>query len=278
MTMDSFISKELKGRFEPIIMLRSNKKPFEAIQPKQNEHGCMMKYFAEVVVEGKTVVFDRNTCCCGGAVAGLGFGNGYTATSNSANCYAAFFTKGLQSAKDPEQYQAYIAKMDERSRNLFIEGEYLYSSSEDAYKWITEGLPIYDFPERYVVFKPLAALDKNEVPQSVIFTVNPLELTVLLMLTGSIPGGNKMAITPTPQSAACQVIGAHVFRQAELENPCAVLGLFDLSARLNTRKWIPDEYITYTAPWKLYLQLEEEAQNGIFQSILWKELISATDH
>ena len=50
--MDSFISKELNGRFEPIIMCRSNEKPFEATQPKQKEHGCMMTYFF--------------TSCCGG--------------------------------------------------------------------------------------------------------------------------------------------------------------------------------------------------------------------
>lgn len=91
--MESLISKELNGRFQPIVMLRSNEKPTEALQPEQNEHGCIMTYFAEVVTNGKTVVFDRDTCCCVGAVAGLGFGNGYTAKPGSAEIYAAFFLK-----------------------------------------------------------------------------------------------------------------------------------------------------------------------------------------
>lgn len=162
--------------------------------------------------------------------------------------------------------------MDDLSKRKFIEGERFFPSQECAYRWITEGLPIYDFPEKYVILKPLTALAEKEVPQSVIFTVNPLELTALMMLAGSISGGNKMALAPTPQSSACQVIGAHVFRQAESESPCAVLGLFDLAARFYTRKWIPDEYLTYAVPWKLYLQLEKAALDGVFQSTVWKDL------
>lgn len=100
------------------------------------------------------------------------------------------------------------------------------------------------------------------MPKSVIFTVNPLELTALITLAGSIHDGINMTITP--QGSACQMLGAYVFRQAEAETPCAVLGFLDLSARLFTRKIIPDEYFTYAVPWKLFLQLEEEAKDGVF--------------
>ena len=83
-----------------------------------------------------------------------------------------------------------------------------------------------------------------------------------------------MTVTPNPQNAACQVIGAQLFRQLESETPRAVLGLFDLAARFYTRQWIPDEYMTYTVPWKLFLELEAEAVDGIFASPVWNNLIT----
>lgn len=122
-----------------------------------------------------------------------------------------------------------------------------------------------------MILKPLSALTEKEVPQSVIFIVNPLELTALMTLAGSIRDGINMTITP--QGAACQMIGAYVFHQAKSENPCAVLGLIDLSPRFYIRKLIPDEYLTYTVPWSLYLQLEKEAEDGVFHSPLWKDLL-----
>jgi hypothetical protein len=269
--MESIIYKELKGKFEPIVMLRSDQKPTGAIQPKQGAFGCIMTYFAQVVVNGKTAVFDRDTCCCPGSVAGLGFVNGYTAIPDGVDIFSAFFSKGLQAAKDPETYQAFSEKMGEHTKTKFIEGERFFSSRERACRWIKEELPIYDFPEKFVILKPLSALTEKEVPQSVIFTVNPLELTVLMTLAGSIRDGINMTVTP--QGAACQMIGAYVFHQTKSENPCAVLGLIDLSPRFYIRKLIPDEYLTYTVPWALYLQLEKEAEDGVFHSPLWKDLL-----
>lgn len=270
--MESVIDKNLGGKFRPIVMLHSDEKPDSAIQPKPGSHGCIMPYIAQVIAHGKIAVFDRDTCCCTGAVAGLGFGNGYSVTADHLDIFSAFFSKGLSVAKDREKYQAFVEKVNPREQRKFIEGERFFTSPERACRWITEELPIYNFPERYAIFKPLSHLIASEIPQAVTFTVNPLELTALITLAGSIHNGINMTITP--QSAACQMLGAQVFRQAESERPCAVLGFLDLAARLFTRKMIPDEYFTYSVPWKLYLQLEEEAQDGIFCSPIWKDLQS----
>ena len=111
------------------------------------------------------------------------------------------------------------------------EGERFHCSKEKAYKWITKDLPIYDFPERYRIIKPLKEVTDAEIPESVIFTVDPIQLTALMTLAGSIREG--INDTVTPQGAACQMIGAYVFNEAQSHDPRAVLGMIDLAARKN---------------------------------------------
>ncbi len=269
--MDSIIAQELNGKFPPIAMLRGDEKPEGALQPKPGQHGCVMPYIARVITEDKTVVFDRETCCCTGGIAGLGFGNKYyDDMPGGADTFAAFFSHGLESAKNPEQYRTVCERMPPHDRNKFEKGERFFPSPERALRWITEFLPVYDFPERYRIFKPLAAVGATETVQAVIFTVNPIELTALVTLDGSMRDGVNYTITP--QSSACQMLGTQVFRQMESETPHAVLGLLDLASRIYIRKWIPDEYLTYAVPLKLFHALEEEAKTGVFHSPIWQDL------
>lgn len=271
--MESTIAKELKGRFLPIAMLRGEEKPEGALQPKIGQHGCVMVYIARVIMEGKTAVFDRETCCCNGAVVGLGFGTTYyESLPGGVESYAALFSHGLETARDPEQYRIACESVAPHERKKFERGERYFSTLERAYRWVTEALPVYNFPQRYVIFKPLSEVKGGEKPQTVTFTVNAVGLTALVTLDGALR--DSVNYTITPQCSACQMLGAHVFRQAELEPPRAVLGLLDLASRIYTRKLIPEEYLTYTVPWELFLALEEEARNGVFQSPIWQDLRS----
>jgi hypothetical protein len=186
--------------------------------------------------------------------------------------YSAFFAKGLASAQDPAAYQAFADRVkDPHVRKKFLEGERLFVSPDDAREWITQGLPIYDFPEQYVVFKPLAALEPGEVPQSVIFMANPIEVTALLMVSGALPGSSKMASAPTTQFSGCQALGSQIFFQAEQENPLPVLGYFDLAARYFLRRLIPDEYIACSLTWSLFQKMDAQA-DYVLDSCVWKDL------
>lgn len=120
------------------------------------------------------------------------------------------------------------------------------------------------------MIKPLRELTDDEIPESVIFTVDAVQLTALMTLAGSIREG--INDTVTPQGAACQMIGAYVFKEAESHDPRAVLGMIDLAARKNVGKILPDNVLTYAVPWQLFLGLEKEAEGGIFKSPLWLDL------
>ena len=268
--MKSKITEELKPDFHPVVLLKSDEKPEGARQAKPDTYYCIMSMFAQVAKNGKTAVFDRKTYGCPGARAGLGFGTDYNKVMGGYPTFSAFFSKGLEDAEDKEVYMGFAEKMNPHVRNKLIEGERFHTNREKALKWISEELPIYDFSEKYRIFKPLAEVDEKEIPESVIFTVNPIQLTALITLAGSIRNGINSMLTP--QGAACQMLGAYVFAEAEKDDPSAVLGLLDLAARDNIRKILPDDVLTFAIPWKLFLKLEEEANNGIFKSPLWTNL------
>lgn len=268
--MKSIIAEELKPEFQPVVLLKSNEKPEGARQAKPDTYYCIMSMFAQATKNGKTIVFDRKTYGCPGACAGLGFGTDYDKVMGGYPTFSAFFSKGLEDAEDKEAYKGFAEKMNPHVRNKLIEGERFHTNRGKALKWISEELPVYDFPEKYRILKPLAELDEGERPESVIFTVNPVQLTALITLAGSIRSGINCMVTP--QGAACQMLGAYVFAEAEKDDPSAVLGLLDLAARGNVRKILPDDVLTFSVPWQLFINLEEEAKNGIFKSPLWTNL------
>lgn len=269
--MESRIAKELKPEFHPVVLLKSDEKPEGARQAKPDTYYCIMAMFAQATKNGKTVAFDRKTYGCPGARAGLGFGTDYDKVMGGYPTFSAFFSKGLEDAEDKAAYKGFSEKMNPHVRNKLIQGERFHTSREKALKWISEELPVYDFPEKYRIIKPLAELEGRETPESVIFTVNPVQLTALVTLAGSIRRGINSMVTP--QGAACQMLGAYVFAEAEKDDPSAVLGLLDLAARDNLRKILPADVLTFTVPWKLFLDLEEEAKNGIFKSPLWTNML-----
>ena len=68
------------------------------------------------------------------------------------------------------------------------------------------------------------------------------------------------------------MIGAYVFKEGRSDNPKAVLGMLDLAARKNIEKLLPNDVLTYSVPWKLFVQMEQEADDGVFESPIWKDI------
>lgn len=268
--MDSIIVNELKPELNTLVLLKSDVKPEGATQAKNGIYFCIMSLFAQSVMKGKTIVFDRDTYGCPGACAGLGFGTAYDKALGGYETFATFFAKGLEDAMDKEEYKAFAEKMSPHVKEKMIKGERFHCSKEKAYKWVSQDLPLFNFPEKYRIMKPLSDLQEGEIPESVIFTVNPIQLTALITLAGSIREGVNDTITP--QGGACQMIGNFVFNEANREKPRAVLGLLDLAARDTVKNLLPDNVLTYAVPWKLFKALEEEAKVGIFKSPLWTNL------
>ena len=270
--MKSITAEKACLAYKPVAILWSNTKPEGALQIKPGARTCIMPFFAQVLTKGKTAVFDRESFGCPGAKAGLGFGSGYPDAFGGAGIdfMAAFFSKGAESSSDREQFCAVANRIPEHERAKFLEGERLHKSAAKAKRWMTSELPITDIRERYVVFTPLDKVKEGEKPVVVIFAADPLQLTGLITLVGAVREGIDPVLVPP--MAACQQIGAYAYSEARQDHPRAVLGYTDLAARLTVGKTIPENIFTLAVPFSLFREMEEEAENGVFDGPVWKEL------
>jgi len=271
--MKSNVAQKAGLRFEPVAILWSNTKPEGALQPKPHTVGCVMNFIAQALTKGKTVVFDRETCLCTGARAGLGFGNGYLTAFNGAGVdfMSAFFVKGVASSKDPAAYNAIVQHIPERERDKFIHGERIFSDVESAKRYMTEELPITDIAEKYVIFTPLGKINPDEKPVSVVFLVDPVQLSGLSIFMGTLRDRLDPVLFPA-RMAACQQIGAAVYAEAKEKQPRAVLGYNDIAARENVDKTIPSNMFTFAVPYSLFLEMEVGATDSVFDGPIWKKV------
>ena len=258
--MQSKISQELGMKFPPIALLKSDEKPEDGIGPKNNR-GCVMSFVAQTIAKRKTTYFGRENIACGGVSSGFGWGTGF-ANEEAMDFQATFLSCGIDSAPDKEIYEERLNNMPKHTSEMFKIGERIYSDFETA-KTCIKNRPIYD-EGKYVIFKGLENLKEGEIPQSVIFTVNPIELTAIIQINSSFRIDGNCILTP--QASACQAIGCFTFEQSESDDPKPILGPIDFAGRSKMKHFIPDDYLTLSMPWKLFLKLEEISEKSVLQT------------
>lgn len=270
--MEFNIVNKLNGKFDPIVLIKTDEKPVDATIPKPGKGGCVMPFVSQTIAKRKITAFGRENISCGGIATGMGWGDGFD-SPEAMEFQATFLSLGQDSAKNKEEY---LKKLEDKPKNvaeMFREGERIYCDFDTAMAHI-KNRPIYDEKE-YVVFKPIEDLSEDEIPDSVIFTLNTMELSAVLQLNGSFRSQNACIITP--QASACQAIGSFTFQQAEEEIPNPVLSPLDFAARRHMKHFIPNDYMCLSMPWDLFLRLEELSKKSVFQTDFWKEFGNAEE-
>lgn len=269
--MESAIVRNLQPEFEPVAVVWSDTIPDDAVQFKKGKFGCVLYLFAEAARRGRIAGASRDTITCEGGRAALGFGTDFDASDELLDRYAALFSKGLRSARNQVAYRARMEAARKSWQSLYEYGERRHCGAELARKWILHGLPRYDIPYEYVLFKPLRRTTPDENVRSVIFPVSPVELAGLVTLAGSVmPGTDPVQV---PQGADCNSIAAFAYAQAEQAEPRAVLGMLGVDGREVMRKRFRDGTLTLAIPRALFERMEEEADDCIFQTPSWKGLV-----
>ena len=269
--MESSIVRNLQPEFEPVAVVWSDIIPNDAFQFKKGKFGCILYLFAEASRRGKIAGGSRDSITCTGGHAALGFGAGFDASDEQLDRYAAVFSKGLKSTKNRASYQNQIEAVPKSWRALYEYGERRHCNAELAKEWILHGLPHYNIPYNYVLFKPLSLTDPDENVRAVIFPVNPVELAGLVTLAGSIMKGTDPV--QIPQGADCNRITAFAYAQADRVEPRAVMGMLGVDGREVMRKRFRGDTFTLTLPAPLYQRMEKEADDCVFQTPSWQKLI-----
>ncbi len=255
--MESKLAKAIKLKYPPVAILWTDEKPAGALQFKEGRWGCVIGMLRGAAM-GKTAVFDRKTFGCPGGGTGLGFGNQY---ENMPWGIGHFLSTGNKEFASSE-----VGRQVVRNLPAIEQGEGYCKTPELGYKLIN-ALPMRDIPAKYVVFKPLDKVTGDERPVVIVFLANPDQLSALIVMTNYAkePGNNVIA----PFAAGCHSIGIIPYREAESDNPRAVLGLYDISVR----KLVDKDILSLTVPYKMFLEMENNVEGSFLEKHEWQEVL-----
>jgi hypothetical protein len=67
-------------------------------------------------------------------------------------------------------------------------------------------------------------------------------------------------------------MGIFGYRELERDHPRALLGLTDLSARATVRSALGKNALSLTAPWPVFLRMEQDVESSFLQRETWHRL------
>ncbi len=277
--MQSKIEAYLKMDLNPVAILWSNHKPDKARQYKPGKFGCSM-HLAVQAAKGKTAVLDADTSGCFTAAAAFGFGRVKDKWMLDMDLYYAFLSCGAKDREIDDGLKELInasSKQGSSPRDALqtmMEGEG-YKKTREIVKEYIDSLPDIQIREKYVVMKPLREVDPGkETPVQIVLFVNPDQLSALVKLANFTTGKSDMV--KIRGGSACQDIGIYAYQESLEDNPKAILGLLDVYARNSLKRTLGSDKLTLTIPMKLFMTMEEDADESLLSKATWKKLTSQT--
>ena len=274
--MISKIAEALHPAIQPIALTWTDIEPDGAARFKPQHWGCVVSLFAVAATKGITAVFDQHSCGCWGGGVGLGFGNQYENFPGGVECFCRYLSSG---GEDPEQSRPITQQMNSMGYRRMAE-DYLigerYTKNPEATRRFIESLPIREIPARFVVVKPLDQTDpEQDAIKNVTFFVDPDGLSALTILANyPRPDAENVII---PWAAGCQVMGIYAYRELEREHPRALVGMIDILARKHVRATLGENVLSFTAPWPLFQEMEENVAGSFLYRGAWLSLQLSKD-
>lgn len=271
--MESLIAKSIHLNYNPVALIWADEKPEGAMQFQENKWGCVM-WLAAHAAKGKTAVADIKTFGCFGGGVGLGFGEQYKNFPGGEKGFCNFLSSGNEGTEGGQELAEKIKPfMRAEAYDNFLHGERYIKTPKFVEKFLAD-LPIMQIPTKYVVFKPLQDVDlTKEKPQSIIFFVNPDQLSALVVLANYGREDNENVIIP--YAAGCQIIGICTYKEVKSNKPRAVIGLIDLSARVYIRKQLANNNLmTFSLPLSLFEEMEQNVAGSFLERHTWQSLVS----
>ncbi|WP_028575568.1 DUF169 domain-containing protein [Desulfonatronovibrio hydrogenovorans] len=268
--MQSRIASILGLKYQPVVLLWSDDKPEQAVEFKPGRWGCVMFSFA-AAAKGRQAVFARETYGCWGGGVGLGFGNRYLDFPGGEECFHYFLSCGNKHFEPGKSVAEHLKGPGmEEFCDDFLEGERYLKGPEEVRAFV-KNLPIVDIPASYVVLKPLALVKEDEVPKTITFLVNPDQLSALVVLASY--GRRTCDNVTMPFAAGCQTIGILSYAEGKRDEPRAVVGLTDISARKNVRKLLDHDLLSFSMPLNLFEEMENNVDESFLFRTTWKSMV-----
>jgi len=244
--MAAQFSPEAWNRFREVLGLKesplgvyyTNEKP-EGVSPQPGVHVCMIGLLKKARQRGKTVYFDKSHWGCPGG----GYYMGFLASPMPKIEY--FLSCGIPGELNGERY----VKTPELARQFF------------------ERMKPMPAPSTYCVFQPVERFQDGERPEIVCFFATPDILSGLFTLTNYALERTDGVYTPF--GSGCSSILTHPLKEADREDPRAILGMFDVSAR----PMVESDILTLSMPWGIFLKLLENVDESFLETESWKKVL-----
>ncbi len=221
----------------PITFYYTNEEGHADLVQPGKEARCIMGPLLKVR-QGKSFTFGVESVGCFGGKKYLGFSPGL------APNFEYFLSCGMPGKMEGERYK----KSPEIVRDLLD-------------RW-----PKFTAPAKYAVFKRWDKLDADDGPQVVIFFASPDVLSGLYTLANYDTADPNAVITP--MGSGCSAIVQNPYLQKDLENPQAVIGMFDPSAR----PFVAPDELTFSVPIKKFKDMVRDAEESFLITNTWKVL------
>lgn len=235
--MKSKIAQAIKLNTSPVAVLWSDEKPEGAVQFKEDKWGCVISMLS-AASKGTVAAFDENTTGCNGGATGLGF------KSFELGFIEHFLSTGIPGK---------------------VEGEH-YRKNPDMAKGFVSTLSKIKVPTKYVIFKPIDLVGEDEKLEAVIFLVNADQLSACVTLANfDKPTQDNVLIQA---AAGCHQTVLEVIAQGYKDEPKAIVGLSDISAR----KMVDKDLLSFSLPYKRYVELEDLVEESFLTKKEWLEI------
>jgi uncharacterized protein (DUF169 family) len=244
-TMNLF-SEELWKHFQetlglgesPLGIYYTEEKP-KGVTPKEGISGCMIRLLQNARKKGKVVYFDKSHFGCPGGAYYMGF------LESPRPNIEYFLSCGIPGEMEGERY----IKTPERAREYFAR------------------MKPRPAPATYCVFKPIEQFQGGIEPEVVAFFAPPDILSGLFTLTNYAL--ERTDAVYAPFGSGCGTILTYPLKETGKEQPRAVLGMFDVSARPMVEK----DVLTFAMPYSVFLKLLENVSGSFLQTESWKKVL-----
>lgn len=150
-----------------------------------------------------------------------------------------------------------------------LEGERYKKTPEIVHGYLDNNPP-FNAPGKFVFFKRWDMLDEADMPAVVVFYATPDILSGIFTLATYDTA--EMAVI-APMGSGCASIVAHPYRESLKENPRAVLGMFDVTARPH----VPENAVTFAVPYDKFTSMVENMEESFLSTSSWDALLKRVE-
>jgi len=197
---------------------------------------------ARCIINGLSSVFSGESLACTGETVGCSGGKRYLGFAEGIRPnFEYFLSTGIPGKMKGERY----VKTPEMVRQIMA------------------NTPPFKAPARYIVFKRWDTLEKTDKPEVVIFFATPDVLAGLFTLARY----DETRIDPViaPFGSGCSTIVQTPYLENKTDNPRAVIGMFDPSARI----YVPAETLSFAVPYKKFEQMAGNMEESFLTTEAW---------